>query len=146
MLPDLITAPGVTSPVKIFYRPTLPDFAPGDAGCRHDGAWDLTLGGRIVKHQWTVDAVFCMRCGSFHVVSAEYIDWADAFADLWTEFGWHAGIGRRLMDFAELMAGGSGFRTALLLAGHNPDTWLHFENGAQESRWEDEGGAIVWST
>lgn len=110
--------------VTIVYSPKIPAIAPGDRDCPHAAPHQLSLNTRIEKvgrqRQATCDAMFCMRCGAVHAVTAQFDDWFDALGDAYREHGWYRDIGMRLQEFVD-GATANGFEAYMALQGINPE-------------------------
>lgn len=116
--------PNAAVMVNIHYRPSVPTLRP-KAECICAGPNALVIGSRIVgegsKRGTTCDATLCMACGTIRPIGAAFDHYHHALAHFWTEWGWHMGIGQRLVEFADLSTSSDFESFMALRSGYSPE-------------------------
>ncbi|MCP4538507.1 MAG: hypothetical protein GY832_15330 [Chloroflexi bacterium] len=111
---------------SILYEKTFRDDIVPITMCQHGDP--LVLNARSEKGRVTADVVFCMDCGSVITCSEDFESRFNVIAALWSEYGWNANIGGRLIDLVwsavaidDLSYSENHYRLYLALNGLDPD-------------------------
>lgn len=100
---------GTSHPVvaNVHYQPTIPPLA-DQKKCKCGPEHTLVYGMRLVPAAKgrgasipELTANICLACGTIQDRAGKFAHWWHALSVFWKEWGWHRGIGGRLIEFAD---------------------------------------------